>query len=315
MNQRNVVITGGAGFIGSNLADELINDNHVTIIDDLSTGILDNIAAIINDKHVKFVRGNILDQELLESIFRGNDIVFHLAAIPSVAHSIEDPMFTNQINITGTLNVLIAARNNSVKKVVFASSSAVYGENTLLPAKEDVTPDLRSPYALTKLTGEYYCRLFTQLYGLSTICLRYFNVYGPRQDPTSEYSAVIPKLIDSLLKHHPPAIYGDGNQTRDFVFIKDVVRANITAAESELSGVFNIGGGKSISINNLAQKIITILGSELQPIHQSSRIGETRNSWADLTRARSIGYHPKYTLEKGLFETIKSIRMINREDV
>ena len=253
MKQKKVVITGGAGFIGSTLADSLVADNQLTIIDNLSMGTLNNINDLITDKNVKFIRGSVLNLELLEHIFQGIDFVFHMAAIPSVARSINDPISTNEVNIAGTLNVLIAARDNKVKKVVFASSSAVYGETKLLPAKEDVLPDFRSPYALTKLTGEYYCRLFNELYNQPTICLRFFNVYGPRQSHTSEYSAVIPLFIYNILKNCPPIIFGDGNQTRDFVFIKDVVQANIIAAESKVTGVFNIGGGKSITINNLAK--------------------------------------------------------------
>ena len=311
MKLKKIAITGGAGFIGSNLADELITDNQVTIIDDLSTGTLDNIANIITNKNVKFIRGSILNQELLDRIFRGIDIVFHLAAIPSVARSIDNPISTNEVNITGTLNVLIAARNNKVKKVVFASSSAVYGETTVLPQKESISPDFRSPYALTKLTGEYYCRLFNELYNLPTICLRYFNVYGPRQNPTSEYSAAIPSFIYNVLKNCPPTIYGDGNQTRDFVFIRDVVQANIIAAESETTGVFNISSGDSTTINNLVQNVIAILGSNLQPVYKEPRVGEITNSLADLTLAHSIGYNPKYSLEKGLRETIRSIQISN----
>ena len=306
---KKIVITGGAGFIGSNLADELVTDNQVTIIDDLSTGILDNIAKIITYKNVKFIQGSILDRELLLNIFKGVDIVFHLAAISSVARSINDPLFTNEVNISGTLNVLTAARGNRVKKVVFASSSAIYGDGLVLPVKENMIPNVQSPYALSKLTGEYYSRLFYELYSLPTICLRYFNVYGPRQNPNSEYSAVIPSFISSVLRNHSPIIYGDGNQTRDFVFIRDVVEANIVAAESEATGVFNIGSGCSTSINELAQHVITISGSKLQPVYKGPRVGEVRNSVADLTMANGIGYKPNYSLENGLRITISNFRL------
>ena len=309
MKLKKIVITGGAGFIGSNLADELITDNQVTIIDDLSTGILDNITEIITSKNVKFIRGTILDRELLQNIFKGADIVFHLAAISSVVRSINDPLFTNEVNISGTLNVLIAAKNNKVKKMVFASSSAIYGDGLVLPVKENMIPDVQSPYALTKLTGEYYCRLFYELYSLPTICLRYFNVYGPRQNPNSEYSAVIPSFISNVLRNHPPVIYGDGNQTRDFVFISDVVKANIVAAESEATGVFNIGSGCSTSINELARRIIAISDSKLQPLYKESRVGEVRNSLADLTLANGIGYKPNSSLENGLRITVSNFRI------
>ena len=311
MKLRKVVITGGAGFIGSHLADELITDNQVTIIDDLSTGTLNNISDIIANKNIKFIRESILNLELLESIFQDTDFVFHLAAIPSVIRSINDPIATNEANITGTLDVLSAARKSKVKKVVFASSSAVYGEAIKLPTKEGTPLNFQSPYALTKLTGEYYCRLFKELYSQPTICLRYFNVYGPRQSPASEYSAVIPLFLHNVLKKRSPVIYGDGNQTRDFVFVKDVVQANIIAAESDATGVFNVGSGESITINNLVQKIIAITGNNLQPTHKKARIGEIRDSWADIMLAHELGYNPKHSLDSGLRETIRSIRIRN----
>jgi len=311
MKGKRVVVTGGAGFIGSSIAEALYKDNQLIIIDDLSSGKVENIADFKNCSHVTFFQGSILDRELLERTFRGVDIVFHEAAIASVARSMDDPISANEVNIQGTLDVLYAARNNNVKKVVFASSAAVYGDSPATPAKESMTPSVKSPYALTKLTGEYYCRLFDELYGLPTISLRYFNVYGPRQNPNSEYSAVVPSFILSALKKCPPVIYGDGSQTRDFVFIQDVVRANIIAAESKATGVFNIGGGSSTTVNVLAQEVIRILGSSLQPVHKEPRGGEVKNSLADITLANSIGYNPRYTLEAGLRETIKSFRISN----
>jgi len=304
MNGKSVVITGGAGFIGSNLAEQLIADNKITIIDDLSTGSLDNIASIKNKRNLTFVLGSILNGDLLEKRFHGIDVVFHEAAIPSVARSVDDPLTTNEVNIQGTLNVLIAAKNQKVGKLVFASSSAVYGDTVILPNKEHAHPNLQSPYALTKLTGEYYCQIFNRLYGLSTICLRYFNVYGPRQNPNSEYAAVIPLFISNILNNNPPVIYGDGNQTRDFIFIKDVIQANILAAESEATGVFNIGAGHSTTVNELAKVIISILGRDLHPIYKEARPGDIRNSLADIDLARSFGYNPRYSLENGLSETI-----------
>lgn len=311
MKQKRIVVTGGAGFIGSNIVEKIFEDNEVIIIDDLSSGKLENLGHVINHSSVKFCQGSILDTELLGKTFKEVDIVFHEAAITSVAKSIDDPLTTNEVNIKGTLNVLIAARRNKVKKVVFASSAAVYGNAAVLPVKENMTPYLQSPYSLTKLTGEYYCLLFSELYGLPTICLRYFNVYGPRQNPDSEYSAVIPSFISNILKNNPPTIYGDGNQSRDFVYVQDVVLANIIAAESKVTGVFNIGGGKSITINELAQKILEISGKDLQPEYQKPRIGEVRDSLADLTLANSLGYQPGYPLKNGLSETFASIKNKN----
>lgn len=308
------MITGGAGFIGSHLAETLAKDNEVTIIDDLSTGKLENLGGILKKGHVNFTRGSILDRDLLEKAFVGKDIVFHQAALPGIKRSIDDPISTNDVNITGTLYTLIAARNNKIKRVVFASSSAVYGNVPLLPKKENMLPDLESPYALTKLAGEYYCRIFTQLYGMSTVCLRYFNVFGPRQNTSSEYAAVIPRFINSILNNQPPIIYGDGNQTRDFVYVEDIVQANIAAAESESSGVFNIGSGCNITINELAKAIARVLDRDLKPIHKRPRAGDVRDSLADITLAKSIGYKPRYTLDDALRKTINNFRDINSNE-
>jgi len=305
MKNKRVAITGGAGFIGSNLAHELATDNAIIIIDDLSTGRAENIAGLTDKENVTFIQGSILDLHLLEDAFKGVDFVFHEAAIPSVPRSIEDPLSTNEVNITGTLNVLIAARDNKVKKVVFGSSSSVYGDTPTLPKTEDMTPNPQSPYALTKLVGEYYCRVFHQIYGLPTICLRYFNIYGPRQDPNSQYAAVIPRFISRVWQDKSPIIYGDGEQTRDFTFIQDAIQANIVAAETDATGVFNVGTGGNTTINRLAEAIIRITGRDLQPIYQEPRAGDIRNSLADVSRAKAIGYEPKYSLEDGLQETIR----------
>lgn len=309
---KKAVVTGGAGFIGSHIVRELIRRRFlVVILDNLSLSNRENIKNMTDLKGLNIIKGDILDLDLLEKILQNVDIVFHEAAISGVARSIDNPILVNDVNIKGTLNVLIAARDNKVKRFVFASSAAVYGDNPLLPVQENFLGNPQSPYALTKLTGEYYCRLFHQLYHLSTICLRYFNVYGPQQDPNSEYSAVIPIFIHSVLKNCPPIIYGDGNQTRDFVFIKDVVQANIVAANSKATGEFNVGSGYGTSINELAQLIINISGSKLKPIYKKSRIGEIKNSVADLTLANRIGYTPNYTLENGLLETLRSTRISN----
>ena len=301
---KRVLVTGGAGFIGSNLCQELAErGKHVIILDDLSTGKKGNIEALRGDK-VEFVEGSVTDPPLLNKLFQGVDCVFHLAAIPSVPRSIENPLASHHTNITGTLNVLLAARDNKVRKVIYASSCAVYGETKVVPVTEDIPPNPQSPYAVTKLAGEYYCRGFEQVYGLPTVCLRYFNVYGPRQDPSSQYAAVIPKFISSLLEDEPPIIFGDGDQTRDFIFVDDAVAANILAAESNITGIFNIGTGQKVTINELAQVISSIMGKDIEPIHREPRSGDIKHSLAGISRARAFGSEPQYSLPEGLEKTI-----------
>ena len=300
-----IVITGGAGFIGSNLAEELSKekDNEVIIIDDLSTGKIENIKGL----NIRFVEGSITDLNLLKSIFKDVDYVFHQAAIASVQKSIEDPKRTDEVNAKGTLNVLIAARDGGVKKVVYASSSAVYGDTPKLPKREDMTPNLLSPYAITKLIGEYYCKVFDEVYGLKTVSLRYFNIYGPRQDPHSDYAAVIPRFINRVLENKPPMIYGDGEQTRDFTFVKDVVRANILAIRSDATGVYNIASENRISINELANIIIKFLEKNLIPIYNDPKEGDVKHSFGDISKAkRDLDYEPRYSFKEGLKRTIKS---------
>jgi len=303
---RKVIVTGGAGFIGSHLAELLLSRGyHVIIIDDLSTGKIVNIEPLLKSMRVEFIQGSILDLHLLQESFRGVDFVFHQAALSSVPRSVEDPLSSNKVNITGTVNVLLAARDNNVKKVIYASSSSVYGDTPTLPKREDMISYPQSPYALTKLVGEYYCYIFHQIYDLPTICLRYFNVYGPRQDSDSQYAAVIPIFIARLSQDKPPIIYGDGGRTRDFTFVKDVIQANIIGAESDASGVFNIGRGEKNTINGLAKTITRILGKDLKPEYQPPRPGDVKHSLADISRARAIGYEPQYSLDNGLRETIK----------
>lgn len=308
---KRAVITGGAGFIGSHIAEKLANQGYgITILDDISTGKMANIEALLERANVEFVEGSITDITLLQRIFNGVYYVFHQAAIPSVPRSIENPQVFHDINVTGTLNVLLAARDNSVKKVVYASSSSVYGDTPILPKVEDMIPGPQSPYAATKLAGEYYCQVFHEVYGLPTISLRYFNVYGPRQDPNSQYAAVIPRFIESVLKQHPPVIFGDGEQTRDFTFVGDVVEANILAAESNINGIVNIGSGASISINQLAQLVTKLVqGNSIKPSHVESRPGDVRHSLADITRARAFGYEPSYNLNEGLKETVRGFQL------
>lgn len=336
-------MTGGAGFIGSHLAGELLKRRYsVIIVDDLSTGRPQNMETLIGpscrpeprpvrakdfpaaqapaDRSrssrlregeetpncAEFIRGSITDLPLLREVFRGVDCVFHQAAIPSVPRSVEDPRATHEANDTGTLNVLLAARESRVKKVVYASSSSVYGESPTLPKREDMVPDPRSPYAVSKLAGEYYCRVFHGVYGLPTVCLRYFNVYGPRQDPDSQYAAVIPLFIRSALDNRPCIIYGDGQQTRDFTFVGDVVEANIRAAETDAAGVYNIGRGERVSISELAGLVSELVGSSAAPDHRPPRPGDIRHSLADISLAGQFGYNPQYDLEAGLRATIGS---------
>jgi len=299
-----VVVTGGAGFIGSNLAEELLKKHEVTVIDNLSTGRIENLDQII-DK-INFIEGSITDLDLLKSAFSGSDTVFHEAAIPSVQRSVDDPIASNEANIEGTLKVLVAARDCNVRKLVYAASSSAYGDTPTLPKREDMKPNPKSPYAISKLAGEYYCRVFSEVYGLKTACLRYFNVYGPRQNPQSQYAAVIPRFITRVLAHEPPVIYGDGEQTRDFTFVRDVVKANILAMESPAEGVFNIACGERVSLNELAGKIMEITGIRLDPIYEKPRQGDIRDSLADISSAgEKLGYKPFFSLDLGLGETIK----------
>ena len=296
---RKLAITGGAGFIGSNLAEAFARENEIVIIDDLSSGKQENLEGI----NVRLVKGSILDLKLLKSAFQDADCVFHEAAIASVQRSIQDPIWTERVGTEGTLNVLVAARDSGVRKVVFASSAAVYGDSSELPKREEMCADPKSPYAVSKMVGEHHCKVFRDLYGLETVVLRYFNVFGPRQDPSSEYSGVISRFISTLIRGEQPVIFGDGEQTRDFVYVKDVVHANILASRSGC-GIFNIASGRRTSLNELASLIGKILECDVQPEHDDPRPGDIRDSLADISRARDIGYKPETSLEDGLAETI-----------
>ena len=282
----NYLVTGGAGFIGSNLVRSLMNYGKVTVIDNLSTGNIQNIQSFINNDGIKFENISITNLSQIKPVFKDIDYVFHLAAIPNVGRSVNDPLRSHEVNATGTLNVLISARDNDVKKIIYSSSSSVYGNTPELPKKETMKPKPLSPYAVTKLTGEHYCNVFSDIYGLKTVSLRYFNVYGPNQDPHSEYSAVIPKFITKILRDERPTIYGDGNQTRDFTYVKDVVNANLLAMKNDSEGIFNIAGGKRISINELFKKISTTLGKDIPPVYGKPRKGDIRDSLADISKAK-----------------------------
>jgi len=308
MKDKRVIITGGAGFIGSNIAEELAAHNEVIIIDDLSSGRIQNIEHLTNRSNVNFVHGSITDLSLLQKAFARADYIFHQAALASVPLSIDNPLRTNEVNIIGTLNVLVTARDCHVKKVVFASSCAIYGDTPTLPAREEMPLHPLSPYAVTKAAGEQYCSVFRHVYGLPTVCLRYFNVYGPRQDPKSEYAAVVPKFITAALAGRPLTIFGDGKQTRDFVFVKDVVSANILAAHTDITGAFNIGSGRKTSVIELANVVLKLTGRHVVPLYQPPKAGEIRHSFADISRASDSGYSPQHNLEEGIKKTVSSLQ-------
>ncbi|HTY63577.1 MAG TPA: SDR family oxidoreductase [Acidobacteriota bacterium] len=309
-----MIVTGGAGFIGSNLAEHLLNMGHaVIVIDNLSTGRKQNLAAWSEDagSRFEFLQMDINETDRLRDIFRGVSYVFHLAAIPSVARSIENPTATQFANADGTLSVLIAARDAGVKRVVAASSSSIYGDDPNLPKQEDRRGRCLSPYALSKLVTEEYCRLFHQLYGLEAVALRYFNVFGPRQDPNSHYAAVIPKFSTLLLAGEQPVVFGDGEQSRDFTFVANVVDANWRAATSpNVAGeAFNIGCGAQTSLNQLIEKLNAILGSSVKPKYEPARKGDVRHSLADIGKAaKLLGYLPAVSLEEGLRKVVNWYR-------
>ncbi len=303
-----VVVTGGAGFIGSNLAIVLVKKGYkVRVVDNFLTGNRKNLAPILKD--IELFEGSITDSELMQRACKDAAFVFHEAALPSVPRSISDPLTTNEINTNGTLTVLLAARDQQVKRVVFASSSSIYGDAKAAAKSETLQPKPMNPYAITKLMGELYCRQFTELYGLETVSLRYFNVFGPRQDPASQYAAVIPRFIRLMLHDQQPLIYGDGLQSRDFTFVDNVVEANILASKASGKAVagkiFNIACGKSITVNALVHHINTLLGKDIKAKHEAPRKGEIKHSQADITLAHQVlGFEPSVDFETGLQQTI-----------
>ncbi len=305
-----MAVTGGAGFIGSNLAEYLLERGHeLTVVDNFSTGRERNLSGW-TDKfadRVQVLRFDINETSRLRRALEGAQYVFHQAAIPSVPRSVADPQATNLANISGTLSVLIAARDARVQRVVVASSSSVYGDDPGLPKREDRLGHPLSPYALSKTVSEEYCRLFYGLYGLETACLRYFNVFGPRQDPKSEYAAVIPRFTTRLLAGLPPIVYGDGEQTRDFTFVSNVVDANwIAATHPNAKGeVFNIGCGTRTTLNQLVRELSLIIGTRCEPSFQPARQGDVRHSTADVDKAkRVLGYSPAVSLKEGLLRVV-----------
>jgi nucleoside-diphosphate-sugar epimerase len=307
---KKMAVTGGAGFIGSNLSEHLLNEGFsVVVIDNLSTGRRENLSGWSegSDRPFQFLEMDINDTDRLRQVLNGVSYVFHLAAIPSVARSIENPAASQFANINGTLSVLTAARDAGVKRVVASSSSSIYGDDPNLPKQEDRRGRCLSPYALTKFVTEEYCRLFYQLYGLETVSLRYFNVFGPRQNPKSEYAAVIPRFCTRLLAGEPPIIFGDGEQSRDFTFVTNVIDANWRAAtQPNVAGeAFNIGCGQQTSLNQLVKMMDGILGKNIEPQYEPSRKGDVRHSLADVSKAQKmLGYAPLVSLEKGLQQVI-----------
>jgi nucleoside-diphosphate-sugar epimerase len=306
------VVTGGAGFIGSNTVEELVRRGHsVVVLDDFSAGKEENLAEIRNK--ITVIRGSITDIEAVRKAMHEAEYVLHLAARTSVPRSVKDPIETNRINIDGTLNVLVAARDAKVKRVVFAASSSAYGETPTLPKTETMRPEPISPYGVTKFVGEVYAQVFGRCYGLENVCLRYFNIFGPRQDPTSPYSGVLAKFCTAFLEDGQPVIFGDGEQTRDFTYVENAVHANLLACEApNVSGrVFNIGTGSRSSLNQTVELLSKISGKRLEVKYDPPRDGDIRDSLADIAQARQfLGYDPQVGFEEGLRRTFDWYRAV-----
>ncbi len=304
-----VLVTGGAGFIGSHLTEALLKQGHfVRVLDDFSTGKRENLIFEKTYSSLEIIAGDIRDLALCQSATRDMEYVFHQAALPSVQNSIDDPLTSNSVNVEGTFNILLSARDAGVKRLIYASSCAIYGDDPTVPKTEEMPPNLLSPYALQKYIGEKYCKLFFQLYGLETVSLRYFNIFGPKQDPASIYSAVIPRFIDALLDGRSPIIFGDGEQSRDFSYIDNVVNANLLAMSAErLSGeAINIACGKRTSLNQLLQFLQEIVGSKVSPIYEDPRKGDVRHSLAEIRKGKEfLNYEPKVDVEAGLKKTVE----------
>jgi UDP-glucose 4-epimerase len=301
-----VLVTGGAGFIGSNIVHELLVRGHdVRVLDNFSTGHRHHLGAI--EAEVELIEGDLRSYERVHHAVRGCEIVLHQGALPSVPRSVQDPITTSEINVGGTLNVLLTARDEGVRRVVFASSSSIYGDAPGFPRSERQAPLPLAPYAVSKLAAEQYCRVFATVYGLETVSLRYFNVFGRHQDPGSQYSAVIPRFIMAMRDGRAPTIYGSGEQSRDFTHVDDVVAANVLAmdAPAATGGVFNIACGTYHSLKDLVMTLNRLLDSDVQPIHVSPRPGDVKRSWADIGLAREVlGYEPEVDLEQGLRRTL-----------
>jgi UDP-glucose 4-epimerase len=304
-----VVVTGGAGFIGSNLVRRLLErGDDVRVLDNLSTGSRTNLAGLESD--VEILEGDLRSHERVDAAIRGAQCVFHVGALPSVPRSVQDPLTTNAVNVDGTLNVLIAARDRGAERVVFASSSSVYGNAGPLPLHEELRPQPVSPYAVSKLAAESYCATFARSYGLAVVCLRYFNVYGPRQSPASQYAAVVPRFIEALRDGRAVTFYGDGTQTRDFTYVADVVEATVMAADhrGDAPAVLNVAAGGRTSVAGLARAIGEVLGVEVNVEQRPARSDEVRHSHADISCAKQVlGFRPRVSLEAGLEQTAAAL--------
>lgn len=304
------LVTGGAGFIGSNIVGELLNRNYeVKVLDNFSTGKRENLNDYGND--IELIEGDIRSYHIVKDAVKSVDVILHQAALPSVPRSINDPITSNDVNVTGTLNILEAARKADVQKIVFASSSSVYGDNPKLPKEESMIPNPLSPYAVSKLSGEKYCQVFTRIYGLKTIALRYFNVFGPRQDPNSQYSAVIPRFIKAIKNNESPVIFGDGEQSRDFTFVRNVIEGNILAATTDCEAglAMNCACHGRITLNELVAMINEILGKDIKPIYKEPRAGDIKHSFADIQLAeKNLNYKPLVSFKEGLKITIESFK-------
>ena len=303
------LVTGGAGFIGSHLTEELVRRGHrVRVADSLITGKRSNLDHISG---VEFLEGDMADLAFARTATDGCDYVLHQAAIPSVPRSVKDPITSNRANVDGTLNALVAARDAGVKRLVFAGSSSAYGDTPILPKREDMPSNPLSPYALQKVVGEQYLQMFTRLYGLETVAIRYFNVFGPRQDPGSPYSGVISVFATALLENRPPTIYGDGEQTRDFTYVANVIDGVLRACEAPAASgeVINVATGGRISLNTLFAEMRKLIGSDVEPKYAETRAGDVRDSQADISKAqRILGYQPTVSFEDGLEKTVEWYR-------
>ena len=310
MGKQTYLVTGGAGFIGSHIVERLVREgHHVRVLDNLSSGHLSNLEQFRDS--VEFIEGDIRDAQTVNTATRGADVVFHEAALGSVPRSVADPRTTHEVNITGSLNVLLSARDAGVRRVVYASSSSVYGETPVLPKHEEMIPQPLSPYALSKVAGEHYASVFKHVYGFEIVCLRYFNIFGPRQDPESQYAAVIPRFITALLEGKQPVVYGDGLQSRDFTYVENVVSANMLAAEADgVAGrAFNIACGGRYTLLDLLGQLKETLGSEIEPIHEPARAGDVRDSQASIDAAEeALGYRVSVGFEEGLRRTVEWYR-------